>query len=327
MNIKKYNQEQFLELFTNIIDQKINKSEVKKILLEINEIGYSKEVFIGSALALKKKMRSIKAPINTIDVCGTGGDNLNSLNISTAVSFVAASCGVNIAKHGNKAISSRSGSADIFAELQIPILSNINEIEISLERNKLVFLFAPLFHDSLKNLSDIRKEIASEFSSATIFNFLGPLLNPANVKKQFIGTSRKDTMLPMIEALNFMGSDSVYIVNGFDGMDEISICENSYLLKLKNKKISEIEVINPEKYSFKKVSIDEIKGLDPKYNSIKLHDLLKGEKSAYRDIVILNTAFVLELSGFSKNITEGIKQAKFAIDSGSSYRLLKKLSS
>lgn len=314
--MKNFSAEQFENLFDKIIDQKISKDEIKKTLLEINEIGFRKEVFFGAAVALKKRMKKINAPKNAIDVCGTGGDKLNTLNISTAVCFVVAAAGIPVAKHGNKAISSKSGSADIFQALNIKISDDINEIEKNLREKNLSFLFAPFFHTSLKPLAEIRKEIAHEFNVPTIFNYLGPLLNPTNTKIQLIGTSKKSTMLPMIETLKAMGSEKVYIVHGFDGMDEITLCDNSYLLSLENNKISEEKIIDPENFGLKKVVLAELKGSDTNYNAQKLIALFDGEKSAYHDIVILNAAFALELSGIAKSIPAGIQLAQNLVDQG-----------
>lgn len=313
--MKNFSSEQFENLFDKIIDQKISKDEIKKTLLEINDIGYSRDIFLGAASALKKRMKKINAPENAIDVCGTGGDKLNTLNISTAVCFVVAAAGIPVAKHGNKAISSKSGSADIFHALNIKISDDINEIEKNLREKKLSFLFAPFFHESLKPLAEIRKEIAQEFNVPTIFNYLGPLLNPTNTKIQLIGTSKKLTMLPMLETLKAMGSQKVYIVHGFDGMDEITLCDNSHLLALENNKISEEKIIDPENFGFQKVDISELKGSDANYNAEKLTQLFDGEKSAYRDIVILNSAYALKLSNAVNSIEEGISLAQNLIDS------------
>ncbi len=325
MIIKNLNHTQFEDIFSNIIDGKINKDDAKKILLEINDIGFKTPMFVGAMSVLKNRMKKINAPKNAIDVCGTGGDGLKTLNISTAVCFVVAACGVTVAKHGNKAISSKVGSADIFSALKIDILIDENIIEKNLREKKLCFLFAPLFHEALKNLAEIRKEIAQEFNVPTIFNFLGPLLNPANTQKQLIGVSRYDVMLPMLEALQINGLRSVYIVHGKDKMDEISLCDDSFLLKLEDGKICDEEIINPEKLGFKKVSIENLQGFDASYNAQKLTSLLQGEKSAYQEIVVLNAAYVLKLAGFVSDVENGVKMAKNAIDNGSALRVLQNL--
>lgn len=325
MSFKNFTHDQFEQIFSDIIEQKISHIEIKKILLEINDAGFSTQVFLGAITALKKRMTKIQAPKNAIDVCGTGGDRLGTLNVSTAVCFVVAAAGVVVAKHGNKAISSNSGSADIFSELKIPILDDVDAIEKTLQQKSLCFLFAPFFHGSLKNLAIIRKEIAQEFNVPTIFNYLGPLLNPANTSLQLIGTSKKETMLPMLEALKIMGSRRVYMAHGFDGMDEITTCDNSYLMRLEGDKIAE-EIIDPTQFGFTKAKLEDLKGKDPKYNAEKLLELLSGKKSAYRDIVILNAAFALKLASRVENIEQGIVVAKKMIDDGLAMDILAQLS-
>lgn len=341
MNLQKTSSQQFEKIFSNILDQKISSAQTREILISLNKTGYSQESFIGAVSALKKRMVKISAPENSIDVCGTGGDKLHTLNISTAVCFVVAAAGISVAKHGNKAVSSLSGSADIFSELGVKISSDIFEIEKNLNEKKLCFLFAPFFHESLKNLAEIRKSFAAEFNQPTIFNFLGPLLNPANTKFQLIGTSRKDTMRNMLEVTSLASESDpriasqfkddelmnkrIYIAHGFDGMDEITLCADSYLLRFENGKFFEEEIINPEKFGFKKVGIEALKGQDAKYNAQRLVALLEGEKSAYRDIVILNAAFAFKVAGKVKTIEEGIELAIEMIDKGNGKQVLKSL--
>ena len=317
----------FETLFHDIIDQKIGEEETTHILLKLNQAPYPKEAFIGATAALKKRMIHIKAPKGAIDVCGTGGDKLNTLNVSTAVCFVVAGAGVPVAKHGNKAVSSLSGSADIFTELGIKLSNDPHVLEQSLKDNNLCFLFAPFFHQSLKNLANIRKNFAQQYHAPTIFNFLGPLLNPANTTCQLIGTSRKNTMKNMLDVASNAGDPThrTYIVHGFDGMDEITLCDNSYLLRCENGHYFEEEVINPEKYGLKKVTIDHIKGQDIKYNATKLINLLEGEKSAYRDIVILNAAYAFKVANKVNNIEEGLDLANATIDQGLALKTLNSL--
>lgn len=319
MNLSTLTPQAFEEIFDQIIDAKINDAEIKKFLLDLNQSNLPTNAFIGAVTSLKKRMRKISAPENTIDVCGTGGDGMNTLNISTAVCFVVATAGIPVAKHGNKAISSQSGSADIFSELGVKISSEVSEIEKNLREKNLCFLFAPFFHEALKNVAAIRKSLAVP----TIFNFLGPLLNPANTKLQLIGTSRKDVMQKMLAAQK--DAEKIYIVHGFDGMDEISLCSDSYLLRCENGKIFDEEIINPEKFGFKKIELSALQGKDPKYNAQKLLALFDGEKSAYRDIVILNSAFAFKLASKVETIEEGVELAKSLLDSGMVKKVLQEM--
>src|SRR3989338_103138 len=323
-NLNNFSAQEFEKIFDEILNGKVDEDSVKKFLLDLNCANLPQNSFIGAVSALKKRMKKIAAPEGAIDVCGTGGDKLNTLNISTAVCFVVAAAGVCVAKHGNKAISSKSGSAGIFAELGIKISSDISEIEKNLREKNLCFLFAPFFHESLKNLAAIRKSLGIP----TIFNFLGPLLNPANTTRQLIGVSRHDVMRKMAKTLttyHLTLITSSYLVHGFDGMDEITLTTNSYLLRLENGKIFDEEIINPEKFGFKKIALEALKGADPKYNAQKLIALLEGEKSAYRDIVVLNSAFALKLAGKVREIGEGIELANLIINKGAALKTLKNL--
>jgi anthranilate phosphoribosyltransferase len=313
-----YSSEQFEEIFDAIIDVKISEEEIRKILLQLNELVLPQNAFVGAVSVLKKRMKKISAPKGAIDVCGTGGDKLGTLNVSTAVCFVVASGGVVVAKHGNKAMSSNSGSADIFAQLGIKISSDLDEIERNLCEKNLCFLFAPFFHDALKNVAPIRKSLGVP----TIFNFLGPLLNPANTNLQLIGVSRHDVMKKMANVLIAQNIQKAYIVHGFDGMDEVSLCSDSYLLRCENGQIYSEEIINPEKFGLKKVPLTELKGSDPKFNAEKLLEMLDGKKSAYRDIVILNSAFAFKLAEKVEKIEDGIDLARKLIDDGSAKKIL-----
>lgn len=321
-NFSNLTQNDFEQIFSEIVDDKWSKDRIKIFLLGLNNFGFTADAFIAATKVLRVRCLNIKAPDGAMDVCGTGGDKLNTLNISTAVAFIVASCGVPIAKHGNRAISSKSGSADVLAELGIDIMATPSQIESSLREHNLCFMFAPLYHHALKNLAEIRKEIGV----ATIFNFLGPLLNPANVKFQLIGTSRKETMLPMARALKNFDSKKIFLVHGADGMDEVTITDNSFLIKITDNKISEEQIINPEEFGIKKLALETIKGGDPKYNASRLIALLDGEISPYRDIVILNAALALMVCGKADSVLLAKDLAAEAIDSKRAKKLLTKLS-
>jgi len=320
--IKNLSSLQFEEIFDQIFDEKINQSSIKDFLLDLNHYDLPLNSLIGAVNSLKKRMKKIQAPDNAIDVCGTGGDKLNTLNISTAVAFVLAGAGITVAKHGNKAVSSKSGSADIFQQLKIEIGSDKETIEKQLNENKLCFLYAPLFHSSLRHVSEIRKSI----NQPTIFNFLGPLLNPANTKIQLIGTSKKNTMTKIIDVIATLRKDNkCYVIHGFDGMDEITLTDNSYLLRFEYGKSIPQEIINPEDYGFRKINIKEIQGSNPEENAQKLLLLLNKEKSAYRDIVVLNSAFAIKLANKVENIDVAIEIAQESIDSGKAMKILTKM--
>ena len=317
-NLQHLSSQDYRTIFDNTIDGQLSDDQIKTFLLKLNQIDYPTNAFIGAIQSFKPRCKNIVAPNNALDVCGTGGDCLNTLNISTAVALVVAGCGVPVAKHGNRAISSKVGSADVLSELGINIMKDKPEIENSIKSNNLCFMFAPLYHNSFKALAKIRSELAVP----TIFNFLGPLLNPANTKYQLIGTSQRSTMLPMLQALNSTGSKKVFIVHGLDNMDEITITDNSVLIRLENGVIFQPEIINPEDYGIRKSPLSTIKGGDAKYNANKIIDLLNSEESPYLDIVALNTAFALMVASKVKSITDGIRMAKQAIKSGKAREIL-----
>jgi anthranilate phosphoribosyltransferase len=200
-------------------------------------------------------------------------------------------------------------------------MEDSQKIQDSLWKNNICFMFAPLYHESFKAVNHVRKSLGVP----TIFNFLGPLLNPANAQYQLIGTSRKETMLPMIHVLKEFGSKKAFVVHGFDNMDEITVSDNSFLIRLENNKIGNQEIINPEEFGIKKTSLEEIKGGDAKFNAKKIIDLLDGNKSAYFDIVVLNAAFALMAANKVKTVKGGIDLATNSIESGGAKEILNKL--
>lgn len=313
MSLAKYSIQQSENIFDQIFDNKIDNDSIKDFLLEINLHNLPINSLFGAVNSLKRRMIKIPNHQDALDVCGTGGDKLKTLNISTAVAFILACGGIKIAKHGNRAVSSTSGSADIFTHLGIAFDDNIKNIDNNLRQHNLSFLFAPFFHPALKNVAEIRKSI----KEPTIFNYIGPLLNPANPQKQIIGTSRYDIMHKIAEVLiKNNPAGSFYIVHGFDGMDEITLSDNSYLLKISHQKINEVEIINPENYGINKCKIDEIIGGNAEYNSQKMLELFAGKTSKYLDIVTLNCAFALQLINKFSNINDGIIFTQNIIKSG-----------
>lgn len=322
MSLEKYSTQQFENIFDQIFENKIDNNSIKDFLLEINAQNLPINSLFGAVNSLKKRMIKIPHHEDALDVCGTGGDKLKTLNISTAVAIILACGGIKIAKHGNRAVSSASGSADIFTHLGIAFDDNIKNIDNNLRQNNLCFLFAPFFHPTLKNVAEIRKSIIEP----TIFNYIGPLLNPANPRKQIIGTSRHDVMRKIAEVLlKNNPAGSFYIVHGFDGMDEITISDNSYLLKVSQQKIHEIKIINPENYGINKCKIDEIIGGNPEYNSQKMLELFAGKTSKYLDIVALNCAFALQLIDKFQNINDGIIFSQNLMKSGKVLEFLSKV--
>jgi anthranilate phosphoribosyltransferase len=314
---------QSYEAFNLIADGAADNEEIKEFLLLINELGISEELLFGAVRSLSERSIKVKAPESSIDVCGTGGDNSNSLNISTTVSIVIASMGIAVAKHGNKAVSSKSGSADIFKEIGISLDKNKTEVEALLKDNNLAFIYAPIYHPALKNVSKSRKELGVR----TIFNFLGPLLNPAQTQSQLIGCCDKDIAKIMIKVCALMNKKQCMVVTGMDGMDEISISANTIINKIDSEGNIIEEIFNPEDYQVKKRNIKLIEGVDLKYNTQKMIQLLKGDINddamlAYRDIVSINCAAALIVSGRFKDFKSAIETSREQIESGKVYNFL-----
>lgn len=320
-NLLQLNSEHFYDIFKAILSDQFSEEQILNFLVELNHHNLPTPAFIGAVKALKEEMITIQAPKNCLDLCGTGGDQLNTLNISSATCFVVAGANVCVAKHGNKAISSKSGSADIFFELGIKISDKIDILEKNLFEKNLAFLFAVDFHPALKKLAPIRKKL----SHPTIFNYLGPLLSPANCSVQLIGTSRYDTMIKIANVLAQNPKNHAFIVHGFDGMDEITLTNKTHLLEVENGKVNPQIIIDPQDFNLKLVDLKELQGFDPKNNAQKLLALLNGEKSAYRDIVVLNSAFALLLVKKVKTVQEGIDLAQKIIDQKQALAILESL--
>ena len=258
---------------------------------------------------------------DALDCCGTGGDGAHTLNVSTATAFVVAACGQRVVKHGNRAVSSKSGSSDVLGELGIAPDTPVETLEAQ-ANNGLTFLFAPLFHGGLKGLAPLRKAIGSR----TLFNVLGPLCNPARPGYQLLGVYDKTIMPLMAETLQKIGAKAAMVVHSEDGHDEISITAPTYVLQLKDGEITE-RTITPEEAGLNTYdNADAIKGGDAKHNAAALRAMLQGEAGAYRDAVLLNAAACLEIAGKATNLNEGATLAAEAIDSGKAFAMLTQLS-
>ncbi len=317
---KNINFEDSYQIFCQIADGKLSDSEIKEVLLQINKIGISENLLLGAVKSFNERSKKIHISGDIFDVCGTGGDNLNTLNISTAVSFVVASLGLKTAKHGNKSVSSKSGSADIFAQMRISMLKEADKIIDSIERFNLAFIFAPFFHPSFKNVAKARSELGIK----TIFNYLGPLLNPVNPNYQLIGCSNYQISYIMAKVCQKLDKKRVMIVHSFDGMDEISISDKTLLLDIKNKSFDE-KIISPIDLGISISKIEDIKGKDPEYNYHRMLELFSGKKDAYYDIVTINVAYVLFLSGKFGDIFNCLSEVNKSFEQKLSLKLLNKI--
>lgn len=312
-------------LFLDILNLKYPKTKIKEFLLYFIDENISQEVLEGAARAMLAKSFKIDININTFDVCGTGGSgNVKPFNISTASAMVLASQGVTIAKHGNRAVSSKSGSADVLESLGVDISGELNKIKISLVKNNIAFLFAQVFHPAMKNIMPIRKEI----SKKTIFNMLGPLTNPVSPSRQVVGVSNKDDIIPMIRTLKNMGRDSAMVLFGEDGLDDATLSGKTFFASFLSKDSQIIEgTFYPEDFGINSISSSSLLSVQNSEESAKIIEdiFLNKEQGARKDIVILNAGIGFYVSKISSSIKEGVSLARKSIDFGDSYKVLQNL--
>ena len=297
--------------FNYILDGKASEKQIEKFLLGLRERGEKIEEITAATKVMREKSSKVSAPDNAIDTCGTGGSGSGKYNISTAASLVAAGAGAVIAKHGNRALSSKSGSSQVLEELGVKLDIEPKKITECMEKSNIGFMFEPNNHPAKKNVEPVRQKLKVR----TIFNILGPLSNPANVKKQLIGVFDKNWLEPMAETLRNLGSHRALLVNGSDGFDELTTTGVSYVAELDDGNIKTYE-ISPEKLGLKLSNFDDLIGGDPEQNAKKIISLLEGEKGPYRDIVLLNSAAALYVDGKVKNLKDGISMSENSIDNG-----------
>ena len=307
-------------LFNLIMSGKISEIEVAGILIALKTKGETKDEILGAAKTMRDKCINISSPNNAVDTCGTGGDMSGTLNISTCSAIVAASAGVVIAKHGNRSISSKSGSADMLESLGYKISNNIDSIKLSLETENFCFLFAQFHHSAMKNVLNVRKNLKTR----TIFNLLGPLTNPAKTKRQLLGVFEKKWVRTHCEVLKDLGSERAMVVHGDDGLDEISLSGISYISELKNNIINDY-IFKPNDYGYDYINNLDIKGDNPVFNAKKFIEMLNGSNNNFQKIVELNAGSAIYLSGIAKNLKEGFEIAKNVIDKKISKKYLENL--
>jgi anthranilate phosphoribosyltransferase len=312
--------EESKSLFTNIMEGKYEEESIIKILNALSNKGETKDELAGGIFVMRSKAALVKAPQGTIDTCGTGGDGQNSLNISTAAAIVLASIGVKVAKHGNKAVSSNCGSADVLEALKININLKPQEAERSIEKVNFAFMFAPNYHQAMKHVAGARKKIAKK----TIFNLIGPLSSPAQVKKQVVGVFNEKWMVPFAEALKENNVENAFIVHSEDGMDEISPFAKTKIIELNNGNIKSF-FINPADLKITNKDQENLKGKNAKYNAQKIIDIFKGEDNEFSDSVALNVAAGLIILDKEKNFKKAFEFSKHHLKSSNVYEHLQKI--
>jgi anthranilate phosphoribosyltransferase len=281
-------------------------------LMGLKVRGETAQELAGGARALRAKMQAVQAPPGAIDIVGTGGDHHGTYNVSTCSALVVAGAGVPVAKHGNRAFTSRSGAADVLSALGIGLELPIDKLEQALVEAGVCFLMAPRHHGAMRNVAGPRVELAP---TRTIFNLLGPMSNPALVKRQLVGVFDRRWLKPAAEALGQLGLERALVVHGQDGMDEITTTTKTWATLLDGGKVSEIEIA-PEDIGVKRATLDQLKGGDAPHNAEAIRAVLRGERNAFRDIVLLNSAAALMVAGKASDLRDGAALAIDSIDSG-----------
>jgi len=317
---KNLSQEVATRAFQIIMNGGATPAQIAAFLMGLRIKGESIEEITAGAVAMRVKARKIHGVAGAIDTCGTGGDSRGTYNISTATAFVLAACGVPVVKHGNRSVSSKSGSADVLSVLGIKIDAEPEICERALRECGITFLLATKFHPAMRHVAPIRQELGLR----TIFNILGPLANPAAPDFQLLGVYRKTLVRPMVEVLKSLGTKAAWVVHGSDGLDELTLTGASYVAALKNGEITEFEIA-PEDADLARVSLEDLKGGDPEHNAKALVEAISGVECAYRNAIIYNAAAGLVIAGKAADLRAGAKLATEAIDSGAAYKTLMKL--
>lgn len=310
--------------FGLIMEGEATPAQMAALLIAMRLRGESVPEITGAARAMRARMLAIEAPEGAIDTCGTGGDASGTWNISTAAAFVIAACGIPVAKHGNRAASSRSGSADVLEALGVALDAPMERIERALEDAGITFLLAPRHHSAMRHVAGVRVELGTR----TLFNLLGPLCNPARVKRQVLGVPAQQWLEPLAEALGRLGAERAWLMHGADGLDEMSTTGATYVAELREGRVSHFSV-EPEDAGLHRANPALLKGGEPAENAEALRAVLAGATDgpigAYRDIVALNAAAGLIVADRARNLKEAVEMAFAALDSGGGARVLDQL--
>ena len=308
------------ECMKEIMEGRATEAQVAAFLTALRIKGETVEEITGAARIMREKAATIKAPEGVLDTCGTGGDMAHTFNISTAAAVVTAAAGVPVAKHGNRSVSSKSGSADVLEALGVRIDLPPEKVERSLFETGFGFLFAPLFHPSMKYAVGPRKDIGIR----TLFNILGPLTNPAGAKRQLLGVFADRLTDTLAEVLGNLGAEDIMVVHGEDGLDEITISDGTKVSRWKGGRI-ETFYITPEDFGFRKADVQSLSGGDKNENAKILRSLFNGEKGPKRDVVLMNTAAALVVADKAKDFADALFLASEVIDSGRAAQKLQEI--
>lgn len=312
---------EMMAAMTQIMEGKVVDSQFAAFLTALQLKHETVPEIVGAARVMRSKAEKVKVKgTNIVDTCGTGGDGADTFNISTAVAFVVAGAGVTVAKHGNRAVSSKSGSADVLKCLGVNIDATLPTVERCIDEVGIGFLFAPLMHKAMKHAAAVRKELGFR----TIFNLLGPLTNPANAHAQVLGVFDSRWVNPLAEVLRDLGSRRALVVHGFDGLDEITLTGETQVSELKNDKVINF-TIDPKEFGYSLCSAQDLKGGSPEENAEIILEILQGAAGPKTDIVILNAAAAIYVGGKAESIERGILVAANSIGTGSASKKLEEL--
>lgn len=303
--------------FAAILDGTVADEAIAHFLVALSDRGETASEIAGAARAMRARMIPVNAPANAIDVCGTGGDGHHTLNVSTAVSLVVAACGVPVAKHGNRAASSKAGAADTLEALGLNLDRAGETAEATLADLGICFLFAARHHPSMGRIMPIRKALGRR----TIFNLMGPLANPAGVRRQLVGIARPAYVPIYAEAIRRLGTDHSMVISGDEGLDELSLAGGNELAEVRGGEVF-MRRASPEDVGLPQAPVDAIRGGDAAFNAAALRALLQGEEGPYRNAVLFNAAAALIVAGEARDWHEGIEEAAEAIDKGLANALL-----
>jgi anthranilate phosphoribosyltransferase len=312
--------EEAASAFDSMMSGEATPSQMGGLLMALRVRGETVDEITGAVSAMRAKMLRVDAPADAIDVVGTGGDGSGSVNVSTCAAFIVAGAGVPVAKHGNRNLSSRSGAADVLSALGVKLDIKPDLVGRCVNEAGIGFMFAPAHHPAMKNVGPTRIELATR----TIFNLLGPLSNPAGVRRQMVGVFSRQWVLPLAQVLKNLGSESVWVVHGSDGLDEITLTGPTFVAALENGTIRSFEV-RPEDADLPSCGGEALRGGDAAANAVALQSVLDGMPSPYRDIALLNAAAALIVSGRADTLNEGVAIGRHALDSGAAAAKLKHL--
>jgi anthranilate phosphoribosyltransferase len=310
-------EEQAEAAFNIIMSGDATPAQIGGFLMALRVRGETVPEITGAARAMRAKCSYVAAPKGAMDIVGTGGDATGTYNISTGAAIVTAACGIPIAKHGNRALSSKSGAADALTALGINLDADFSVIERSIRDAHIGFLMAPRHHSAMRHVGPARVELATR----TVFNLLGPICNPAGVTRQLTGVYAREWVQPVAETLGRLGSEAAWVVHGSDGSDEITTTGPTYVSELKGGKVTNFE-ITPEDAGLPRASVADLKGGDADHNAAAIHKMLAGEKGPYRDVVLMNAAAALIVAGKATDLKDGVRIAGDAIALGAARKTL-----